>query len=501
MNFSVTDSLIVILYMALSVGLGVWIGRGQKTIQDYFLGGRSLPWYAVTFSIVATETSVLTFISIPAVAYQGNLTFIQIVFGYIVGRTLVALLLIPAYFKGKLTTAYHLIGNHFGDGLRRTASVTFMVTRLLADGVRLFATAIPLAIIIRTSEFASGLSDTTLYLISIYVIGVVTIIYTFAGGIRAVVWMDFIQMSVYWSGALLAVYLIWTNMPAGNFSLVTEAGKLKWFDSGLNLSFDEFIKQPYTFFTALIGGAFFSLASHGTDQLTVQRVLTCKDTRSGQIAMFASGLMVFLQFAMFLFLGVLLFAFYGGASFQELGVNRADEIFPKFIIEQMPFGFKGILVASLFAAAMSTLSSSLSSLSSASFLDIYQQLFGKSKSEAELLKVSRFMTVVWGVVLMAVASVFLNLQGTVVEFALGVASYTYGGLLGLFFLCLIPYSFSTRNIAIACCLTLVAMTAIISAASLAWPLYTMIGSIMMVVLAFCFRFNSRKNKSNFFTVR
>ncbi|RQW02157.1 MAG: sodium:solute symporter [Calditrichaeota bacterium] len=484
MKFSVLDTVIVVVYMVVSAAAGAWVGRKQKSTKDYFLGGRSIPWFAVTFSIVATETSVLTFISIPAVSYLGNLTFLQICLGYIIGRILVALLLIPAYYKGEMSTAYHFLGDRFGQKMRNTASITFMGTRVLADGVRLFATAIPLAIIIRSSGLFSGLTDSQFYIISILIIGAVTMVYTYVGGIRSVIWMDVVQMTIYIGGAILAGITMLSKLPGG-FSHVIEfvsaEDKFQFLDLGFHLSLKEFLMEPYTFFTAVVAGAIFSLASHGTDQLIVQRVLTCKDKISSQKAIFWSGIVVFFQFALFLVLGILLYTFYSGVSFEELGLARADGIFPKFIIEQLPVGISGLIVAALFAAAMSTLSSSLSSLSSAAVLDIYIPLAGKDKSEKQLLKTSRMVTLIWGVVLMGAAISFVGLKGTVVEVALGIASYTYGGLLGVFMLGLFSKEAKQRDAIIGFIMALIVMTLVIQFVQIAWPLYTVVGSVTAVL--------------------
>ncbi|NOX37771.1 MAG: sodium/solute symporter [Calditrichaeota bacterium] len=485
MRFSEVDIIIVLVYMLISTGIGSWIGRRQKNTTDYFLGGRRIPWLAVTFSIVATETSVLTFISIPAVSYQSDMTFIQIAMGYVLGRFLVAWVMIPAYFRGALSTAYHYLGDRFGQRMRNTASVTFMATRLLADGVRLFATAIPLALIIKGSGVFQGLSDAQFYALSILLIGGLTMVYTYIGGIRSVIWMDVLQMTVYIGGAILAGIIILRDLPDGFASVIQWAEndqKLRWFYTGLELPFAEFIKQPYTFFTAVFAGAIFSLASHGTDQLIVQRVLTCRDERAGQKAIALSGIVVFLQFLLFLMLGIMLYAYYNGASYQELGLTRADGIFPKFIVEEMPSGISGLIVAALFAAAMSTLSSSLSSLSSATVLDIYIPLAGKGKSEERLLKTSRIITLLWGVVLIAAAISFIGLKGTVVEIALGIASYTYGGLLGAFLLGLF-YPPARQRDAIAGFVTaLIVMTVVIQTIRIAWPLYTVVGSLAAIIV-------------------
>ncbi|MCB1677035.1 MAG: sodium:solute symporter, partial [Halioglobus sp.] len=485
MGFTTLDIINIIVYMILSNEVGAWIGRHQSSTTDYFLGGRQIPWFAVAFSIVATETSVLPFISMLALSYQGNLTFIQIVLGYMVGRVLVALIMIPAYYRGDMNTAYHFLGNRFGQRMRSTASITFMITRLLADGVRLFATAIPLALIIKGSGAFQGLSDGQFYAVSIIAIGVLTMVYTYIGGIRSVIWMDVVQMFIYLGGAILAGYMILTRLPEGFASVTHWAGgdnKLQWFYTGSDLAFSEFIQKPYTFFTAVIAGAIFSLASHGTDQLIVQRVLTCKDRPASQKAMIFSGVAVLFQFVVFLVLGVMLYAYYQGAGVADLGLTRADGIFPKFIVEEMPPGISGLIVAALFAAAMSTLSSSLSSLSSAAVLDIYVPLAGAGKSEAQLLRTSRMVTLLWGVVLVGVAIAFIGLKGTVVEVALGIASYTYGGVLGVFLLGLINQKVAQRDAIIGFFAALAVMSVVIQTVNIAWPLYTVVGALTTIIV-------------------
>jgi len=483
-GLSSIDLTIVVVYLLGTLLFGAWMGRKQKGTTDYFLAGRQIPWPAVTLSIVATETSVLTFISIPAISYLGNMTFIQIVLGYLIGRILVALIVIPAYFKRDIQTAYHFFGHRFGQRMRNTASITFMATRVLADGVRLFATAIPLALIIKSSGTLSGLSDREFYALSILIIGALTIFYTYFGGIRAVIWLDVIQLIVYMTGAILAIFIILNKLPDGFASVTTWAAsenKFEWFDLGAELSLAEFIKQPYTFFTALIAGAIFSVASHGTDQIIVQRILACKNQKAAQKAMIASGFAVLVQFFIFLMIGILLYTYYQGVKPEQLGVTQADAIFPKFIIEEMPSIIKGFILAALFAAAMSTLSSSVSSLASASVFDIYIPFAGKGKSDAELLKISRLVTLGWGVVLILTAFAFIPLQGTVVETALGIASYTYGGLLGTLILGLKFKQVSQTDAIVAFVTSLVVMAIVIATIQIAWPLYTVIGSTTAVL--------------------
>ncbi|MBS3819791.1 sodium:solute symporter [bacterium] len=440
MGFSTIDGLVVLVYLSGIIVLGLLAAGKQRSTSDYFMGGRQIPWWAVLFSVVATETSTLTFISIPAVAYGGNLTFLQITFGYILGRIAVSLVFLPRYVQGQLHTAYQFLGNRFGSSMRNITSTTFMVTRLLADGVRLFASAIPLAIILRLGGM--NISDLKIYFLSILIISGVTIVYTFLGGIKAVVWMDVTQMSVYIGGALMAVFMILASLPeglSGVWSMAQEAGKLKLFHWGFHLGFKEFMAQPYIFFTAVLGGAVFSVASHGTDQLIVQRLLTTRNLRSSQKALIGSGIVVFLQFSLFLFIGLLLYGFYSGQPPSQLGLVSADEVFTKFIVEEMPPGVSGLIIAAVFAAAMSTLSSSINSLASSTTMDIYKPYWGKNNSPQKDLKVSRVMTILWGIILTGSAFFFalLQLRSTgdrpaVVELGLGIASYTYGGLLGVF---------------------------------------------------------------------
>ncbi|MFC2160718.1 sodium:solute symporter [Acidobacteriota bacterium] len=499
MGFTFIDYLVLLLYFAGVAIFGIILSGRQKTTSDYFLGGHKIPWWAVLFSVVATETSTLTFISIPAVAYGGNLTFLQIVFGYITGRTVVSFLFLPKYHQGKLSTAYQFLGRRFGSKLRSITSVTFMVTRLLADGVRLFASAIPISIILRLA--GARISDLKIYLIAILMISTVTVIYTFFGGIKAVVWMDVIQMGVYIGGALIAVWILVSRLSpdlSASAHLVREAGKLKFIDFGWGMNFKDFIAQPYTFLTALFGGAIFSIASHGTDQLIVQRLLATKNLRSSQKALIGSGLVVFLQFALFMFIGLLLFGFYGGQTPDQLGLATADEIFAKFIVEEIPAGISGLIIAAILAAAMSTLSSSINSLASSTTLDIYKPYWGKTNSPEKDLKISRMISIFWGFVITGSAFFFAALQlnstgerPAVVELGLSIASYTYGGLLGVFFLGILSKKIRHTDALIGFFSGLTALLFLVKGPiqnllpgqglNLAWPLYTVVGASIVVI--------------------
>ena len=265
MGFTLIDGIVIVVYLIVVAVFGIWSAGTQTSTTDYFLGGRSMPWWAILFSVVATETSTLTFISIPAVAYGGNLTFLQLTFGYIIGRVIVAIWFLPGYVHGELTTAYQYLEKRFGSGMRKAASSTFIITRLLADGVRLFATAIPLAIIFRFAGVFEGWGDMQIYLLAISVIAVITLIYTFLGGIKAVIWMDVVQMVIYIGGALFALFLMFgkLSVPMSEaFSMLGEAGKFELFNFGFDLNWSEFLADPYVFWVAIIGGAIFLSLIH-----------------------------------------------------------------------------------------------------------------------------------------------------------------------------------------------------------------------------------------------
>ncbi|MBD3290380.1 sodium/solute symporter [candidate division KSB1 bacterium] len=428
MGFTALDFAVVLIYLAGVTIFGSWLGKLQKDTKDYFLGDRRLPWAAVSFSVVATETSTLTFISIPGLAYVTNLNFLQLTFGYLIGRIIISFVLLPAYYKGEMYTAYTFLGRRFGPHIRNFASIVFQITRLLADGVRLFATAIPLSVI-------TGWS----YPVSIAVIGILTIIYTYIGGIKAVVWIDVIQMFIYLGGAIIAAVFILHNLPGGwseAISATVPSDKFQIFNWGFENGLKEFFRINYTFIGGILGGAFLSMASHGTDQLIVQRLLSCKSLRDSQKALISSGVLVIIQFALFLVVGLLLFAYYGGRFVGQGSsfLTSSDQLFPLFIVEALPPGLSGVIIAGVFAAAMSTLSGSLNSLASSSMLDLYKSYFGKENTPQKDLLISRIFTAIWGVIFIGGAMLFKDQSNPVVELGLGIASFTYGGLLGAFFL-------------------------------------------------------------------
>lgn len=496
------DLFVLAAYAVGIVALGLRSGGKQSNTQDYFLGGRDLPWWAVCFSVVATETSTLTVIGVPAIAYGGAMTFLQLAFGYLVGRVIVATYFLPKYFAGDLQTAYAYLGDRFGDGMRGLASVTFLATRLLADGVRLFATAIPIKVILQAAGFEAS------YPLIILGIGIVTAAYTYVGGLKAVVWMDVVQMGVYVGGALIVLFMLWPAMADGGFAAAAAEGKLQVFDWAGGLSFAEIVTSPYAFPVALLGGAVFAMASHGTDQLIVQRILACRSLGEGQKAMVWSGVFVGIQFAIFLAVGLGLWVFYLGQSPAGLGLSRGDEIFPKYILENMPQGLRGLLLAGIIAAAMSTLSSSLNALAGSTMIDLLERFGGARPDPASALRMSRILTVVWAVVFMGFAMLFEGTDNPVVELGLGIAGFTYGGLLGAFLLGLLNKRARQTDAIVSFVVTITAMVFLIfglwwsadanawtfvwhpdadtkaagSLKAVAWPLYPLIGATLMMAL-------------------
>jgi SSS family transporter len=423
-RFGALDLAVLVVYMLGTTALGVWLGRGQKDARDYFVAGNEIPWWAILFSVVATETSALTFISIPGLAYLTDFSFLQIAVGYLLGRLVVAYTLLPRYYEGELVTAYALLERRFGLATRRVASITFMVTRAFGDSVRVFATAIPIALIIGPIVPAPYLTP-----VSILILGLFTLVYTYHGGMRAVVWTDVLQTGIYVLGGAAAVYLIGRGVTGGwgaIFDAARGAGKLRLIDTYAG------VDRPHTLWAGLVGGAFLSMASHGADQLIVQRLLASANLRDARRALIGSGIVVIAQFALFLLIGVGLWRFYEGREFPS-----ADAIFPRFIVEVMPPGLTGLVIAAILAAAMSTVSGALNSLAAATTHDIYLPLTGRRADDPRLLRTSKMFTLFWAAVLIGGAMLYPNdPKRPVVVVALQVASFTYGGLLGAFFLAL-----------------------------------------------------------------
>lgn len=416
MSLNKVDFAIIALYLAGITLFGLRFRKKQRGLRDYFLAGRDIPWWAIALSIVAAETSTLTIISIPGLAYDTNLTFLQVVMGYVVGRFVISFLFLPHYFRGDLYTAYELIERRFGRALRSTTAGLFLLTRAAAEGVRVYAVSIVVSIALGTGEVAS-----------IAIITVLTLIYTFEGGLAAVIWTDVVQTVIYVGGTIIGLVTVAHLVPGGWTAIhaaALSAGKLQVFDFRMNFWL------PYTFWAGVIGGAFLTTASHGTDQLIVQRLLAARGEKQSVTALLSSGIAILFQFALFLVVGVMLWAFYRQPS---AAFGRPDRIYPTFIVTQMPHGVSGLLIAAILAAAMSNLSAALNSLSSSAIMDFYARLRPESDEKTKM-RLSRLSTLAWAIVLFGLAVIALHKVGRVVEVGLQIASVAYGALLGAFLL-------------------------------------------------------------------
>ncbi|HEY8257175.1 MAG TPA: sodium:solute symporter [Gemmatimonadales bacterium] len=472
------DLAVVGLYFVFTLGLGLWVARRQRSASDYFLGARDLPAFAILLSIVATETSALTVISVPGIGARGDLTFLQLTFGYLVGRIGVAVWLLPGYFRGEQETAYARLESRFGVGTRRLTSVIFLVSRFMGDAVRVFASAIPLALV-------TGWSVPW----AIVVMGLVTMVYTWFGGFKAVVWTDVMQLTVYLAGGIATLIIAWRLAGgAGNaFAATAMAGKLRVIDPSINLT------STYTLLGGLVGGALLSAASHGTDHLIVQRLLATRSLKDARVALVGSGIMVIFQFTLFLLVGSALWA----AGQATPGI-AGDQLFPKFVVEQLPAGLSGLVIAGILAAAMGTHSSAINSLASSATHDLYATLT-KRTDPTHLLRVGRAFSAVWALGLIGGALFFHGAargnDTPVVVLALSIASITYGPLLGTYFLAGRWPRARGRDVVGAVAITVVIMVVVIFAKRLAtapglgwlepagriaWPWYVPIGTLLAV---------------------
>lgn len=468
------DLAIIIVYMLGVTGVGWHFSRKQRSIRDYFLSDKNVPWWALAGSIVATETSTVTFISVPAFAFAanargegGNFTFLQLVIGYMIGRLIIVALFLPLYFRGELFTVYQVLDRRFSGRVKRAAASLFLGTRSIADGIRLYATALVLVAL-------TGWADP----VSILIIGAVTIAYTYLGGMAAVIWTDVVQLVIYLVGAIVAAMILLVQIPGGwneVAAVAGEFGKFQCFDFTVDMA------RSYTFWAGIIGGAFLTTATHGTDQLMVQRYLCSKTSRQAAAALLVSGAVVFAQFVLFLFIGVLLFVFYHHfPTLPENVLARADRVFPHFIVTHLPHGMIGLVIAAIFAAAMSTLSGSLNSLAASAVTDFYRP-FRPERTEAHYLAVSRWLTATWGVVQITVAILAIAMEQRVVDAVLAVASFTNGPILGVFFLGVLARRVGARGALIGMVSGIGCMLAVWLWAGVSWQWYVLIGSTVTFV--------------------
>ncbi|MBW4028532.1 MAG: sodium/solute symporter [Acidobacteria bacterium] len=412
------DIAVVLVYLVGITLFGMHFrGRGERSIKTYFLADRNIPWWAIALSIVAAETSTLTIISVPGLAFIGDFGFLQLVLGYLAGRIVICILFLPRYFRGELLTAYQLIGQRFGRRLHHLTALLFLLMRAAAEGVRVFAVAIVVGVALGTGDIAS-----------IAILSALTLLYTFEGGMTAVIWTDVVQMFVYVTGTIISLWTISHKIHGGWHSLIGTAAaahKLTIFHFSWSLT------ETYTFWGGIIGGCFLTMASHGTDQLMVQRLLTARGLRESRLALLSSGVVILFQFTLFLLIGAGLYVYYG-----QMGgaphVASSDRLFPAFIVREMPVGIAGLMIAAILAASMSNLSAALNSLASTSIVDFYS-LRHPEATDTYKAKLSRIMTVLWAVVLFLLA-ILSRSGGHVLEIGLSIASVLWGAMLGVFLL-------------------------------------------------------------------
>ncbi len=498
---TVLDLTIIFGYLIGIVLFGAWFARKQKTTRDYFLGDRSVPWWAVAASIVATETSTITFISVPGIAFSrgGNFQFLQLVFGYLLGRVVISLLFIPSYFRGDLMTVYQLLDRRFGGKIKVLAASLFVIMRNIADGIRLLLTAIVLAAVY--TSFQPGTNPDAIIIGSVILIGLAMITFTYFGGMEAVIWVEVIQLGIYIIGAIAAAIILINSIDGGLSAAIatgTQYDKFSLFDFSFDLS------RTYTFWAGLIGGCFLTMSTHGTDQYLVQRYLCTDRPKRAAAALLTSGAVVLGQFIGFLFIGVLLFAFYKPyadpgyvtAASGAFPFTGGDRVFPDFITRHMPPGLAGLVVAAIFAAAMS---SSLNSIAATAMNDLYKP-WRAGRSDKHYLKVSHVLTLVWGVVQIVVALVLMKQNRSALDMALSVASLINGPILGVFLVGVFLKRVGQPPALIGMIVSLVLMLCVYlasvdSGASLvqlahtifpfriAWPWYVLFGSLITLIVA------------------
>ena len=460
------DYTVIAGYLLAITQFGSYFARFQKTTRDYFLTGRSVPWWAICFTVVATETSTLTFISVPATAYSGDMTFLQLVLGYIIGRVIVSLIFIPAYFRGDLVTSYELLQRRFGERVKNVSAVIFLITRSLADGIRLFATALVISVVTQVPVTPA-----------IIVIGATMIVYTVRGGSAAVIWTDVIQLFVYIAGALVVFWSLLNLIPGGWAEVVrigAASGKFRVFDLSWSLA------RPYTLWAGIVGGIALTLSTHGTDQFLVQRLLSARSSREAARGLVLSGFVVFAQFVLFLVIGVMLFAYYQHVPMPR-ALARGDELLPGFIVTALSHGTAGFIVAAIVAAALSP---SINAMAATTVSDFYAKYVRPDADEATLMRVSRTWTIVWGVVQIGVAIAAQRMERSVLDAGLSVLSWASGPVLGAFLLGTLAPAISERQAFAGMIAGLVAMTIVWGwSLPVAFTWYVFIGAVTTVAVA------------------
>ncbi len=477
------DLAVILIYLIGITLFGARFRHSQKSLKDYFLGGRDTPWWAIAFSIVSAETSTLTVIGTPALSYNGNLGFLQVVFGYLLARIVISVLLLPHYFRGDLFTAYEVMERRFGAPMRRLTAGCFLILRALAEGVRVFAISIVISIVLGTGET-----------VSILLIVCLTLFYTFEGGMTAVIWTDVVQMFLYVAGAIVSLFVILGKIDGGwphVLAVATAAGKFQVFDFEFAPT-AAFFSKTYTFWAGILGGCFLSTASHGTEQLMVQRLLAARSERESRRALLASWVVIFFQFSLFLIIGVILWVYYGDTGLTP--PSPPDRIYPQFIWTHLPTGVAGLIIAAVLAAAMSNLSAALNSLASTSVMDFWKPLSKRTRTDGEWLSIARRVTLVWGGILFAIAVLAQGIQ-SVLEAGLGIASVVYGSLLGVFMLGVLTRSVGPHAAMAGAVAGLLVMLWVRLGTSVAWTWYVLIGTTVTFGVGFFVSLFSKENSN------
>jgi SSS family solute:Na+ symporter len=467
-SLSGVDYLVIAAYLVAITTFGLWFGRFQKTTRDYFLTDRSVPWWAICFTIVATETSTLTFIGVPAQTYarDGNMAFLQLAAGYIIGRLIVSALFIPAYFRGELFTSYELLQRRFGTRVKTLSAVIFLVTRSLADGIRLFTTAFVIAIV-------TQIPVTWV----VVVLGAAMIVYTMRGGVSAVIWTDVVQMFVYVAGAA-AVAIALLNRIEGGWSEVVRVGRETGRFVAINPRFD--ISVPYTLWAATLGGIFIALSTHGTDQFLVQRLLSAKSKRDASLGLVLSGFVVFAQFVLFLLIGVMLYTYYQQTPLPQ-PLTRTDQILPIFVVSELKNGLAGFIVAAIVAAALSP---SLNAMAATTVSDFYVPYVNPGATQDTQMRVAKLATVAWGIVQLLVAIGAQGMNQSVLDAGLSVLSLAAGAILGAFLLGTLAPSLRERDVFAGMIVGLIVIAAVWSLTPIAFTWYLIIGAGTTCAVAF-----------------
>jgi SSS family transporter len=482
------DWAIVVFYVLLVTGLGVWFGRRQNNIEDYFLGGHSIPWWAALMSLIATEISAATFLGAPEQGYTHNLTYLQFSVGTIAARFAIAFLFIGAYYRFKVYTVYGYLLARFGLGTNTTTASVFMLGRLFADGARLFIASLAIHV-------ATGLDIGQ----SIVALASAATIYTLFGGIKGVIWTEVIQASVLIGGALILVWSLMGHIPLGLNQVVHEidaAGKFQLFD--WNFQNWDFMTNAYNAVPAIIGGFFLTMATHGTDQDMVQRLLTCKESSEGKRSLWMSGFIGVAITCVFLFIGQLLFVYVNhlpaGDKMAALAAQMKTEghnnqLILHYIVNVLPVGVTGLVLASVIAAALSSLGSGINATSSTVITDIYQRYIRKDAPPTHYVNASRMATIIVGCIDAAIAlavSYFSSTHASVdlLSIALGVMTFFYGGMLGIFLVAIFSKTRGNTASNVAGVVLSIAVVVYLKYfTALAWPWNIVIGTFITIAVS------------------